>query len=148
MLTPSPLYTKSSKPVLVNNKHIMSDQEDRRIAVEAELLYLLNLLLLPGFAFAMLLWLAHKHRGRVSNLVRCHLRQTIFASLWAGALLLLVTVLIIYLGGFQSPMTWVVLILYVICCHSLLILLGVFGLSRAMAGLPYIYFLPGSQRWK
>ncbi|MFZ6771332.1 hypothetical protein ACO0LB_01315 [Undibacterium sp. SXout7W] len=126
----------------------MSDPADRRIAIEAELLYLLNLLLLPGFAFVMLLWLAHQHRDRISTLARCHLRQTIFASLWAGTLLLLVTVIIIALGGFQSPMTWVVLILYFICCHSLFILLGVFGLSRAMAGQPYIYFLPGSQRWK
>ena len=126
----------------------MNDQADRRIAIQAELLYLLNLLLLPGLAFVALLWLAHRHQQHRSALVRCHLRQTIFASLWAGALLLLVTVLIIFLGGFQVVMTWVVLILYVICCHSLLILLGVLGLSRAMAGHPYVYPLPGSQRWK
>lgn len=117
------------------------------VAVQAESLYLLNLLLFPGLSFVLLLWLAHSHKNSASELTRCHLRQTIIASIWAGVLLLIVAGLIIALGGFSSPYTWIVLILYFLCCHSVLILFGVFGLARAMAKQTFVYPLIGSKRW-
>lgn len=117
------------------------------VAVQAEALYLMNLLLAPGLGFIGLLWLARHHVHDRSELTRCHLRQTIVASIWAGVLLMVVTLLIVLLGGFNNPATWVVLILYFVCCHSALILFGVLGLARAMAGQIYIYPLIGSRRW-
>ncbi|MDP3844377.1 MAG: hypothetical protein Q8Q81_17725 [Oxalobacteraceae bacterium] len=117
------------------------------VAVQAEVLYLINLLLAPGLGFIGLLWLARQHANDPSELIRCHLRQTIVASLWAGALLIAVTLLIVLLGGFDNPATWVVLILYFVCCHAVLILFGVLGLARAMANQLYIYPLIGSRRW-
>lgn len=120
---------------------------DAAVAVQAEALYLINLLLAPGLGFIGLLWLARRHAHDSGALTRCHLRQTIVASLWAGALLMAVTLLIVWLGGFDNVATWVVLILYFVCCHALLILFGVLGLSRAMAGQRYVYPLIGSRRW-
>lgn len=120
---------------------------EARLAVQAELLYLVNLLLAPGLAFLVLLWLARRHAGSASALLRCHLRQTVIASLWAGLLLVLVALLIVLLGGWHSPYTWIMLILYFLCCHSTLILFGVLGLARALAGQPYVYPLIGSRRW-
>lgn len=117
------------------------------VAVQAEVLYLLNLLLAPGLAFLALLWLARRHSCSTSALTRCHLRQTIVASIWAGVLLMVVTLSIVLLGGFHNPATWIVLILYFVCCHSVLILFGVLGLSRAMAGQIYVYPLIGSRAW-
>lgn len=117
------------------------------VAVQAEALYLINLLLAPGLGFIGLLWLARHHANDPSELTRCHLRQTIVASLWAGVLLLAVTLLIVWLGGFKNPATWVVLILYFICCHSVLILFGVLGLARAMAKQVFVYPLIGSRQW-
>lgn len=117
------------------------------VAVQAEALYLMNLLLAPGLGFIGLLWLARHHAHDRSELTRCHLRQTIVASIWAGVLLMVVTLLIVLLGGFNNPATWVVLILYFVCCHSALILFGVLGLARAMAGQTYVYPLIGSRRW-
>lgn len=117
------------------------------VAVQAETLYLINLLLAPGLGFIGLLWLARRHAHDRSTLTRCHLRQTIVASLWAGVLLMAVTLLIVWLGGFDNPATWMVLILYFVCCHAALILFGVLGLSRAMAGQIYAYPLIGSHRW-
>lgn len=117
------------------------------VAVQAEALYLINLLLAPGLGFIGLLWLARHHANDPSELTRCHLRQTIVASLWAGALLMAVTLVIVLLGGFHNPATWVVLILYFVCCHAALILFGVLGLSRAMSDQLYIYPLIGSRRW-
>lgn len=124
-----------------------SGPADSRLAVQAEVLYLVNLLLAPGFAFLALLWLARRHRGSGSALLRCHLRQTVVASLWAGVLLVLVALCIVLLGGFGSPYTWMVLILYFICCHTMLILFGVLGLARALAGQTYVYPLIGSRQW-
>ncbi|MEO8600705.1 MAG: hypothetical protein ABI656_12845 [bacterium] len=120
---------------------------DGAVAVQAEVLYLVNLLLAPGLGFIGLLWLARHHTNDPNALTRCHLRQTIVASIWAGVLLMAVTLVIVLLGGFDNPATWMVLILYFICCHSVLILFGVLGLSRAMAGQIYVYPLIGSRRW-
>lgn len=112
---------------------------EQTIAVTAEVLYLANLLLLPGLAFLALLVLWAAHRRTAAALARCHLRQTVSASLWAGALLILANALIILLGGYHQPSTWVIVILYFTIFHSTLVLLGVLGLARAMAGQRFVY---------
>ncbi|HEY0845506.1 MAG TPA: hypothetical protein VGE12_09065 [Noviherbaspirillum sp.] len=124
-----------------------SDSDDAPVAVQAEVLYLINLLLLPGLAFVGLLWLAYRHRHSSNALVRCHLKQTLVASIWAGVLLTAVAVAILALGGLFVPASWIVAILYVLCCHAALVLLGVVGLSRAISGQTYIYPLIGSKKW-
>ena len=58
-------------------------------------------------------------------------------------LLLVVNALILLLGGYDSPSTWVVLILYFSTCHTTLVILGVVGLAKAMAGKHYRYPLLG-----
>ncbi len=113
------------------------------IAVMAEMLYLANLLLLPGLAFLALLLLWARHRHTAPPLARCHLRQTLGGSLWAGALLVLANGAIILLGGYDRPATWVVTILYFTLFHSSFVLLGVLGLARALAGQPYRFPLVG-----
>lgn len=122
-------------------------EDEASIAVQAEALYLINLLLMPGLAFIGLLWLARRHTGSVNQLTRCHMKQTIVASLWAGALLTVVSLTIVFLGGLHAPATWVLLILYFTCCHAVLVLFGVFGLARAMAGQVFVYPLIGSRKW-
>lgn len=113
------------------------------LAVTAEVLYLANLLLLPGLAFLILFAVWRKHRHTAPALARCHLRQTLAASLWAGVLLVIANAAIILLGGYRQPSTWVVTILYFTMFHSTFVLLGVLGLAKAMAGKPYLYFLIG-----
>lgn len=119
------------------------DPPGQGIAVNAEVLYLANLLLLPGLAFLGLLVLWFAHRRDAPPLGRCHLRQTLSASLWAGAILILANALIFVLGGYQQPATWVIIILYFTICHATLVLFGIFGLARAMAGKQYVYPLIG-----
>lgn len=113
------------------------------LAVTAEVLYLANLLLLPGLAFLILAGLWTRHRHVAPLLARCHLRQTLAASLWAGGLLVLANAAILLLGGYRQPGTWVVVILYFTMFHSSFVLLGVLGLAKAMAGKPYTYPLIG-----
>jgi hypothetical protein len=115
----------------------------RNLAVLAESLYLANLLLLPGLAFLVLLYLYRRHRHSAPALAVCHLRQTLSASLWAGALLILVNGLILWLGGYRGIMAWLLVILYFTVCHSTLVLLGMLGLAKAMAGRCFRYPLVG-----
>jgi uncharacterized Tic20 family protein len=113
------------------------------LAVTAEVLYLANLLLLPGIAFVALLLLYVRNIHSAAPLSACHLRQTLSASLWAGALLVVANIAIVLLGGYRSPHTWMVVIIYFTTCHSTLVLLGVLGLAKAMAGQCYRYPLVG-----
>lgn len=120
---------------------------DRDIAVQAELCFLLNLLVLPGVAFVALLLIARKHWHSDNPLTRCHLRQAVRASIWSGVLLAIVSIIILAMGNFGSVWTWMVLLLYFICCHSLLILLGVWGVTQASAGKIFVYPLIGVKQW-
>ncbi len=122
-----------------------SEQEipGQSLAVWAEVLYLSNLLIAPGLAFLTLLWLYFKRSTSTPALAVCHLRQTISASLWAGVLLVIANAAIILLGGYAAPKTWMIVIIYFTTCHSTLVLLGVLGLAKAMAGQKFVYPLVG-----
>ena len=119
------------------------EQPGKTLAVTAETLFLVNLLLLPGLAFAALLLLYLARRRSSPPLAANHLAQTTGVSLIGGALLVLVIALIVALGGFDSGYTWMVVILYFTFIHSSLILLGVMGLVKAMAGQHFRYPLIG-----
>lgn len=119
--------------------------DPRVVAVQAEALYLLNLLLMPGLAFLLLLWLNRRHAGGRDRLTRCHLKQTVAASIWAGLLLVAVPGAVVSFVGLERPATWVVLVLYFVCCHAGMVLLGVLGLSRAIAGQTFVYPLFGER---
>lgn len=111
---------------------------DQRLAVAAESLFLCNLLLAPGLAFALLAWWWWKRRGTVGELARCHLEQTFFVSLWGG-ILIVASALFIAFFGWDWEWTWVMVILYFTTVHTTLVMLGILGLARAMAGKPYRY---------
>ena len=119
-----------------------ADPAGQGLAVVAEMLFLANLLLAPGLAFVAIVWLWRKHRD-APPLARCHLEQTFFVSLWGGALLVVACAAILMLGGLEWEWTWVVVIIYFTCVHSTLVLLGVVGLAKALAGKAYVYPLIG-----
>ena len=123
----------------------MSDKiiQGKKLAITAEFLYLMNLLVLPGIAFLILTWLYLKYDSKSPSLASCHLRQSFSASIWAGLLLLLVTSIVFFAGGYDSPYLWVTMILYFTICHSSLIVLGIFGLVKAMAGEKFHYPIIG-----
>lgn len=121
-------------------------ETERARAISAHALYLANLLLLPGLAFVVLWWYRRHWAVAASAALRQHLDQAFGAALWSGALIVLVSLLLVLLGGLQQPATWVLLILYFTVIHAALVLLGAYALSRAMAGLPCRYPLPGLWR--
>lgn len=115
---------------------------DRRRAVLAESLYLANLLVLPGLAFAALVWLWWRTDATLP-LARDHLRQTLAGSLWAGALIVGLSAAILVFVGIHSVWAWLAVLLYAITFHATLVLFGMVGLARALAGRPFRYPLIG-----
>lgn len=117
----------------------------QRLAIIAEALYLVNLLVLPGLAFVALVVVYFRHISQAPPLARCHLEQTLFASLWAGMLLIVANGVILLLGGYDAAYTWVVLVLYFTTVHTTLVILGTIGLAKAMAARPFEYPLVGKK---
>ena len=115
--------------------------EGDSVAILAELLFLSNLLVIPLFSFIALLWYYRK-RASYSPLAVEHLQQAISTSIWAGILLFVVNMAIFMTMGYDSPYIWMVVLIYFTMGHSAFILLGVFGLTRAMAGKSFKYPLP------
>jgi uncharacterized Tic20 family protein len=110
------------------------EKAGQNLAVLAEALYLINLLLLPGLAFLILVGLWFKFKDSAPPLARQHLRQTTFVSLIGGLLIVTLSGLIVGLGGLHWEWTWVTLILYFTCIHSTLVLFGMYALIKAMNG--------------
>lgn len=116
-------------------------EEGDSVAVIAELLYLGNLLVIPFFSFIALLWYYRK-RVNYSTLAAEHLQQTVSASIWAGILLVAINLSVFLTMGYDSPYIWMVVLIYFTMGHSAFILLGVAGMSRALAGKNFKYPLP------
>ncbi|MBD5802337.1 hypothetical protein AZOA_17650 [Azoarcus sp. Aa7] len=110
-----------------------------RLAVLAEALFLANLLIAPGLAFLVLLVLWRRHRDSAPLVVRNHLRQTVVASIYGGAMLVGVSVGIFLLGGVDDPWSWVLGILYFVSFHATLVIFGVVGLNHAILGRSWQY---------
>ena len=100
-------------------------------------------MLAPGLAFALLLLLYWFSRRQADALAMNHLSQTVGVSLAGGALIVVVSALFFLLGGLDSGYTWVAVVLYFTFIHSSLILMGVMGLVKAMAGQHYVFPLIG-----
>ena len=113
------------------------------LAVAAEALFLLNLLALPGLAFAILAGLWFRFRHEAPPLARQHLKQATYVSFWGGLLIVGLSGIILGLGGLHSAWTWVALILYFTCIHSTLVLFGMYALIRALNGQTWRYPLIG-----
>ena len=83
------------------------------------------------------------NRGLADPLAANHLSQTVGVSIAGAVLILVIVALILLLGGFDSGYTWMIVILYFTFIHSSLILMGVMGLVKAMAGQHFRYPLIG-----
>lgn len=117
----------------------MSSEPENAIAVRVQILYLLNLLIIPGIAFVLMYKLFKKHKGTTNALTRSHISQSMVASVVVGVLIIGFTALMFIFGSTDDPYTWMWIILYFTCFHASFILLGVFGLIKAMADQTYRY---------
>ena len=107
--------------------------------VIAHILYLTNITFFPVISFLVLIFRYNKIRHSKNTLEILHYRQSILANIVAALLLVMVSSIILFFGSFDSPYTWIWLILYFTCIHSILILYGVFALIKANAKQEYLY---------
>lgn len=122
----------------MNTNDQMTDK-DSKLAASAQALYLFNISFLPILSFVILIHLYVKNRYSISPIAVLHFRQSILANIISGVLLLAVSGIILFIGGLNSPYTWMILLIYFICIHSALILFGVFAFIRALAKQEYVY---------
>lgn len=121
----------------------MNSGRGKSLAIQAETLYLVNLMLAPGLAFLLLLGLYWLNRNKADALAMNHLSQTVGVSITGGALIVLAIGIFLYTGGMASGYTLMTIVLYFTFIHSSLIFMGVMGLVKAMAGEHYVYPLIG-----
>ena len=118
--------------------------EKDKLSVITEVLYLLNLLILPLIAFVILVGLYQASKNSAGWVALSHMKQAMISSIWAAILLFVVNGIILLLGGYQGPSVWVFVIIYFTLVHSSFILLGVIGLIKALNGEYWRYPLIGS----
>ncbi len=101
-------------------------------ASNAALASLLNLTLLPVISFIALLLIYRKTQA--DTIDRYHAVLGIKINITAAAVLFLVSTLMIFLGGFDSPWTWVYVISYFTIVHTIFIVIAIWALVRAWSG--------------
>jgi carbon starvation protein CstA len=101
-------------------------------AASSSLLSLLNLTFLPVLAFISLLFIYTKTESNTID--RYYVVLGIKTNLLAAVALLLMTGLMILLGGFDSPWTWVFVISYFVFVHAMFILFASWAMVRSWTG--------------
>lgn len=108
------------------------DEAQLKIASDAALASLLNLTVFPGISFIVLLFLYKK--TLVDTFSRYYVVLSIKTNIIAAIALFVVSGLMILLGGFYSPWTWVYVLSYFMFVHSMFILFATWALTRCWAG--------------
>ncbi len=111
-------------------------KSQQKRASNAGLASLLNLTILPGIGFIWLLLIYKKSISESSPqaIDSYHAKLGIKINLIAAAALFLVSALMIFLGGFHSPWTWVYVISYFTMVHTIFIVFAIWALVRAWSG--------------
>lgn len=101
-------------------------------AGNAALASILNLTLLPVIAFIALLLIYKK--TSTNNIDHYHAVLGIKINIIAALVLFVVSGLMIILGGFNSPWTWVYVISYFTIVHTAFIIIALWALVRSWSG--------------
>jgi len=101
-------------------------------ASNAALASLLNITILPVISFIALLLIYKK--TTIGNIDHYHAVLGIKINLFAAAALFLVSALMILLGGFNSPWTWVYVISYFTIVHTIFIVFAIWALVKSWSG--------------
>lgn len=128
----------SLKPQETDSKQTMS-------AILSEALFLANLLLIPVIPFLILFSMYIKHRNNTDSLAFNHIRQNFIASIWAGIFIVLVAGAFYFLSDISQAATWTIIITYMTCVHSVFVMYGIYGLSKAMGGYKVKFPLIGKK---
>jgi hypothetical protein len=109
-----------------------TNEQQLNRAANAALASLLNLTILPVVSFIALLLIYRKTQP--GTIDRYHVLLGLKINIIAAAALFLVSALMILLGGFASPWTWVYVISYFTIVHTVFIVFALWALVRAWSG--------------
>jgi len=113
-------------------KSVPENEIQLKQASNAAMASLINLTILPVIGFIALLLIYKKTEpGTIGHY---HAILGLKVNIIAAAVLFLVSALMILLGGFNSPWTWVYVISYFTLVHTLFIVLALWALVRAWSG--------------
>ena len=134
-------HSESSPPASQDD----SKMDGKDLAVLAESLYVANLLILPVLAFIILALIFLKKHGSSPALADSHLEQTMSASIWTGVFFFIValTVMLMSILGVEDVTLWIIVVITFTIIHATMVLFGVFGLAKALAGKCWRYPLVG-----
>jgi len=111
---------------------VKTDELQLKRASDAALASLLNLTILPVISFIALLLIYRKTQADTIDHYHAILGMKI--NIIAATVLFMVSVLMILLGGFDSPWTWVYVITYFTIVHTIFIIFALWALVRAWSG--------------
>jgi hypothetical protein len=116
----------------MKSESAQNNEQQLKNASNAALSSLLNLTILPVISFIALLTIYKKTKpGTIGHY---HAVLGIKINLIAAAALFLVSALMILLGGFNSPWTWVYVISYFTIVHTIFIIIAIWALVRSWSG--------------
>jgi len=111
--------------------NVKNSSKDNSDAIVYQSLFLMNLLLIPGLAFVLLIWLFTK-KSKQLGWQRIHLYRSVQLSVLAGFFILVIPlVVLVTTNAFEASL--MVMIIYFVTMHAAFVLLGMLNLSRAMA---------------
>jgi len=113
-------------------KHeVNSSRKDGRDAIIYQSLFLMNLLLIPGLSFLLLIWLFLKNKDQ-RGWQRIHLYRSVQLSVLAGFFIIIIPLIVLFAtNAFEASL--MVMIVYFVTMHAAFVLLGMLNISRAMA---------------
>lgn len=103
----------------------------KRSAIIYQSLYLMNLLLIPGIAFVILLWLFAKENA-TPGWQRIHLFRSLQLSILAGLFIVIVPLTVVFTTN-QLEASIMVMVVYLVTIHAAFVMLGMLNVARAMA---------------
>ena len=116
----------------MKSESAQKNEQQLKNASNAALASLLNLTILPVISFIVLLTIYKKTEP--GTIARYHAVLGIKINLIAATALFLVSALMILLGGFNSPWTWVYVISYFTIVHTIFIIIAIWALVRSWSG--------------
>jgi len=117
---------------MMNSKINTDNQLQLKNASNAALASLLNLTVLPVISFIIMLFIYKKTKA--NNIDHYHAVLGIKINVVAAFALFFVSSVMIFLGGFNSPWTWVYVISYFTIVHTIFIIIAIWALVRSWSG--------------
>lgn len=109
----------------------ISSTKSGRDAIVYQSLFLMNLLVIPGLSFLLLIWLFVK-KNHQKGWQRIHLYRSVQLSVLAGFFIVIVPLIVLVTtNAFEASL--MVMIIYFVTMHAAFVLLGMLNISRAMA---------------